>query len=103
MYMGANAYVSTFEDVDNFILSNNATRVFAASWGAQEDLYIMDQAECVPGATSVKLAPDGEIKRVILCSGKFLRPDGRAREEKRDAHPDAAPGTTLPLPGSTDG
>jgi 2-oxoglutarate dehydrogenase E1 component len=29
-----------------------------------------DQAEVVPGATTVKLVPDAEIKRVILCSGK---------------------------------
>ncbi|MBV9991221.1 MAG: 2-oxoglutarate dehydrogenase E1 component [Alphaproteobacteria bacterium] len=29
-----------------------------------------DQAEVVPGATTVKLAEDGEIKRVILCTGK---------------------------------
>ncbi|HSC19928.1 MAG TPA: 2-oxoglutarate dehydrogenase E1 component [Rhizomicrobium sp.] len=29
-----------------------------------------DQAECVPGATTVKLAPDKQISRVILCSGK---------------------------------
>jgi len=29
-----------------------------------------DQAECVPGATTVKLVDDGEIKRVVLCSGK---------------------------------
>jgi 2-oxoglutarate dehydrogenase E1 component len=29
-----------------------------------------DQAECVPGATSVKLVPDEQIRRVVLCSGK---------------------------------
>jgi 2-oxoglutarate dehydrogenase E1 component len=29
-----------------------------------------DQAEVVPGATTVKLADDAQIKRVILCSGK---------------------------------
>jgi 2-oxoglutarate dehydrogenase E1 component len=29
-----------------------------------------DQAECVPGATTVKLVPDDQIKRVILCTGK---------------------------------
>jgi len=29
-----------------------------------------DQAETVPGATTVKLVPDNEIKRVILCTGK---------------------------------
>jgi 2-oxoglutarate dehydrogenase E1 component len=29
-----------------------------------------DQAECVPGATTVKLASDDQIKRVVLCTGK---------------------------------
>jgi 2-oxoglutarate dehydrogenase E1 component len=29
-----------------------------------------DQAECVAGATNVKLVSDNRIKRVILCSGK---------------------------------
>ncbi|HEX3944275.1 MAG TPA: 2-oxoglutarate dehydrogenase E1 component, partial [Rhizomicrobium sp.] len=29
-----------------------------------------DQAECVPGATTVKLLPDEQIARVILCTGK---------------------------------
>jgi 2-oxoglutarate dehydrogenase E1 component len=29
-----------------------------------------DQAECVPGATTIKLVDDTEIKRVILCTGK---------------------------------
>ena len=29
-----------------------------------------DQAEVVPGATTVKLVPDAEIKRVVLCTGK---------------------------------
>ena len=29
-----------------------------------------DQAEAVPGATTVKLADDADIKRVILCTGK---------------------------------
>ena len=31
---------------------------------------LRDQAEVVPGATSITLAKDSEIKRVILCSGK---------------------------------
>ncbi len=31
---------------------------------------LRDQAEVVPGATTVKLAKDADIKRVILCSGK---------------------------------
>ena len=31
---------------------------------------LRDQAEVVPGATSVKLVEDAKIKRVVLCSGK---------------------------------
>src|SRR5581483_4078933 len=31
---------------------------------------LRDQAEVVPGATSVTLVKDADIKRVILCSGK---------------------------------
>ncbi|HWA88461.1 MAG TPA: 2-oxoglutarate dehydrogenase E1 component, partial [Rhizomicrobium sp.] len=31
---------------------------------------LRDQAEVVPGATTVKLAKDADIKRVILCAGK---------------------------------
>jgi 2-oxoglutarate dehydrogenase E1 component len=29
-----------------------------------------DQAECVPGATTVNLVPDEQIRRVVLCTGK---------------------------------
>jgi 2-oxoglutarate dehydrogenase E1 component len=38
--------------------------------GSSFHRVFLDQAECVPGATTVKLAPDTEISRVILCSGK---------------------------------
>ena len=31
---------------------------------------LRDQAEAVPGATTVQLVPDVDIKRVVLCSGK---------------------------------
>ncbi len=31
---------------------------------------LRDQAEVVPGATSVELVPDDQIKRVVLCTGK---------------------------------
>jgi 2-oxoglutarate dehydrogenase E1 component len=40
-----------------------------------------DQAECVPGATTVELAPDEEIRRVILCSGKVYFDLMEAREK----------------------
>ncbi|MGH6829189.1 MAG: 2-oxoglutarate dehydrogenase E1 component, partial [Rhizomicrobium sp.] len=44
---------------------------------------LRDQAEIVPGATPVELVKDGEIKRVILCSGKVYFDLMEARE-KRD-------------------
>jgi 2-oxoglutarate dehydrogenase E1 component len=44
-----------------------------------------DQAECVPGATTVKLAPDDEIKRVILCSGKVYFDLMEEREKKNES------------------
>jgi 2-oxoglutarate dehydrogenase E1 component len=31
---------------------------------------LRDQAEVVPGATTIQLVPDDQIKRVVLCSGK---------------------------------
>jgi 2-oxoglutarate dehydrogenase E1 component len=31
---------------------------------------LRDQAEVVPGATSIQLVPDSQIKRVVLCTGK---------------------------------
>ncbi|MGH6870778.1 MAG: 2-oxoglutarate dehydrogenase E1 component [Rhizomicrobium sp.] len=45
-----------------------------------------DQAECVPGATTVKLAPDDKIARVVLCTGKVyfdLMEEREAREAAR--------------------
>ena len=45
-----------------------------------------DQAECVPGATTVQLAPDHEIKRVILCSGKVYFDLMEAREKVNEPH-----------------
>ena len=43
-----------------------------------------DQAECVPGATTVKLAPDAEIKRVILCAGKVYFDLMEEREKRNE-------------------
>jgi 2-oxoglutarate dehydrogenase E1 component len=42
-----------------------------------------DQAEAVPGATTVKLVADEDIKRVILCTGKVYF-DLMDEREKRD-------------------
>ena len=43
-----------------------------------------DQAEEVPGATTVTLVPDAEIKRVILCSGKVYFDLMEEREKKNE-------------------
>jgi 2-oxoglutarate dehydrogenase E1 component len=45
-----------------------------------------DQAECVPGATTVQLAPDEEIRRVILCSGKVYFDLMEGREKHNEPH-----------------
>ena len=41
-----------------------------------------DQAEVVPGATTVKLAGDADIKRVILCTGKVYFDLMEGREKR---------------------
>ncbi|MGB8364022.1 MAG: 2-oxoglutarate dehydrogenase E1 component [Rhizomicrobium sp.] len=43
-----------------------------------------DQAEVVPGATTVKLAPDHMIKRVILCTGKVYFDLMEEREKRNE-------------------
>jgi 2-oxoglutarate dehydrogenase E1 component len=43
-----------------------------------------DQAETVPGATTVKLVPDDEIKRVILCTGKVYFDLMEEREKRNE-------------------
>ncbi|MGD0867867.1 MAG: 2-oxoglutarate dehydrogenase E1 component, partial [Rhizomicrobium sp.] len=43
-----------------------------------------DQAETVPGATTVKLVPDNEIKRVILCTGKVYFDLMEEREKRNE-------------------
>ena len=54
--------------------------------GASFHRVLRDQAEVVPGATTVKLVPDDQIKRVILCSGKVyfdLMDEREKRNENR--------------------
>jgi 2-oxoglutarate dehydrogenase, E1 component len=55
--------------LDDFVPGTSFHRVFR------------DQAECVPGATTVQLAPDEDIRRVILCSGKVYFDLMEAREK----------------------
>ncbi len=60
---------------------------------------LRDQAEVVPGATTVTLGQGcrHQAGRALLRQGLF-RPDGGAREARRKPHPDPAPGTALSLP-----
>jgi 2-oxoglutarate dehydrogenase E1 component len=51
--------------------------------GSSFHRVFLDQAEEVPGATTVKLAPDALIRRVILCTGKVYF-DLMEEREKRD-------------------
>jgi 2-oxoglutarate dehydrogenase E1 component len=46
---------------------------------------LRDQAEVVPGATTVKLAKDADIKRVILCSGKVYFDLMEEREKRGES------------------
>jgi 2-oxoglutarate dehydrogenase E1 component len=54
------------------LLRNKRCVSFLSDMGPGSSFHrvFQDQAECVPGATSVKLVPDEQIRRVILCSGK---------------------------------
>jgi 2-oxoglutarate dehydrogenase E1 component len=45
---------------------------------------LRDQAEVVPGATSVTLAPDDRIERVVLCSGKVYFDLMEEREKRNE-------------------
>jgi 2-oxoglutarate dehydrogenase E1 component len=54
--------------------------------GSSFHRVLRDQAECVPGATTVKLVADDQIKRVILCTGKVyfdLMDEREKRNENR--------------------
>jgi 2-oxoglutarate dehydrogenase E1 component len=46
---------------------------------------LRDQAEAVPGATTVKLVKDADIKRVILCSGKVYFDLMEEREKRGES------------------
>jgi len=46
---------------------------------------LRDQAEVVPGATTVQLVPDADIRRVVLCSGKVYFDLMEEREKRGEA------------------
>jgi 2-oxoglutarate dehydrogenase E1 component len=46
---------------------------------------LRDQAEAVPGATTVKLVSDDKIKRVVLCSGKVYFDLMEEREKRNES------------------
>jgi 2-oxoglutarate dehydrogenase E1 component len=46
---------------------------------------LRDQAEVVPGATTVKLVEDSKIKRVVLCSGKVYFDLMEEREKRNES------------------
>ncbi len=52
--------------------------------GSSFHRVLLDQAEAVPGATTVKLVPDDQIKRVILCTGKVYFDLMEEREKRNE-------------------
>jgi 2-oxoglutarate dehydrogenase E1 component len=54
------------------LLRNKRCVSFLSDMGPGSSFHrvFQDQAECVQGATTVKLVPDEQIRRVVLCSGK---------------------------------
>src|SRR5471032_1563621 len=46
---------------------------------------LRDQAEVVPGATTIQLVPDHDIKRVVLCSGKVYFDLMEEREKRGES------------------
>jgi 2-oxoglutarate dehydrogenase E1 component len=70
------------------LLRNKRCVSFLSDMGPGSSFHrvFTDQAECVPGATSVKLVKDEEIKRVVLCTGKVyfdLMDEREKRAENR--------------------
>ncbi|MEI9997058.1 MAG: 2-oxoglutarate dehydrogenase E1 component [Rhizomicrobium sp.] len=54
------------------LLRHKKCTSFLADFGPGSSFHrvLRDQAECVPGAWTTRLAEDKDIKRVVLCSGK---------------------------------
>jgi 2-oxoglutarate dehydrogenase E1 component len=68
------------------LLRNKKCTSFLADMvpGASFHRVLRDQAEVVPGATTVKLVDDNEIRRVVLCTGKVYFDLMEAREKKNE-------------------
>ncbi len=68
------------------LLRNKKCTSFLADLGPGSSFHrvLRDQAEVVPGATTITLADDSEIKRVILCTGKVYFDLMEAREKANE-------------------
>ncbi|HEY1961813.1 MAG TPA: 2-oxoglutarate dehydrogenase E1 component [Rhizomicrobium sp.] len=68
------------------LLRNRRCISFLSDMGPGSSFHrvFRDQAECVPGATTVQLAPDEEIRRVVLCTGKVYFDLMDEREKRND-------------------
>jgi len=69
------------------LLRHKRCTSFLADFGPGSSFHrvLRDQAEVVPGATTVKLAEDTEIKRVVLCTGKVYFDLMEAREKLNES------------------
>ncbi|HXC56782.1 MAG TPA: 2-oxoglutarate dehydrogenase E1 component, partial [Rhizomicrobium sp.] len=69
------------------LLRHKKATSFLADFGPGASFHrvLRDQAECVPGATTVTLAQDSQIKRVVLCSGKVYFDLMEAREKLNES------------------
>ncbi|HSZ75446.1 MAG TPA: 2-oxoglutarate dehydrogenase E1 component [Rhizomicrobium sp.] len=68
------------------LLRNKRCISFLSDMGPNSSFHriFLDQAEVVPGATTVKLVPDAEIKRVVLCTGKVYFDLMEEREKRNE-------------------
>jgi 2-oxoglutarate dehydrogenase E1 component len=68
------------------LLRNKKCTSFLADLGPGASFHrvLRDQAEVVPGATTVQLVDDNQIKRVVLCTGKVYFDLMEAREKANE-------------------
>jgi 2-oxoglutarate dehydrogenase E1 component len=69
------------------LLRHKRCTSFLADMEASNSFHrvLRDQAEVVPGATTVKLVKDADIKRVVLCSGKVYFDLMEEREKRGES------------------